>query len=259
MNKYQKYFIEKTLCRNGEFALRQVYSVNSGDVCGTIDFGKREVTVNQEEDIFSLKYKAVLDAWGEGLSLAGDSVYAPVIKGVYVKKSDNQWKELDNGMHMVERHKAESTVYEIPLDFDDRTSAVKLSFAGGLVDDMIFKVVYNEADKDAYYNRKKEAERRALISQAHIEYVSCVNFLQVYFTPCNGDYNKAEVSLYRGKDQFMADYASVKGVFCITAMGLGHGDYCFVYRQFDKNGKIIFETRKIDFTVDDTSRRKQLG
>ena len=243
MDKYQQYFIDEVafpteLNRDRDKVQKNVYSVNSGEVCGEVDFENFIITVNQEEDIFSVKYKAVIKAYNRCL-------YLPFIYDAYITRDGKEWERLEE-RYENDEGKPYHAIYEIPLDFENKVTSVKLSFPDGIIGDLVFNVVYNEADKELYYKRKKESDLQELISRANLQWSSAFNMLNVYFTPCNGeDYGGSEITLYRDKDQFMAKYSSIAGVFCITVLGLGQGDYCFTYRQYDKKKKLLFETDRL--------------
>lgn len=246
MDKYQQYYIDSVICKSVEKVFKCVYAEGGEEVCGEINFEDLTLTVNQVEDITVTRYRAVLK---------GLEVY--FFNGVEVNYGDG-WEKLEYKLEE-ENGTYRRAYYEIPLDFEKRVKEVKLVPAGGIADAIVLKVIFNEADKELYYKKKAEADRSALIKRAHIECASCVSAIQVFFVPCNGeDYGHSEVTLYRGTDQFMNKYESAPGVFCITALGLGYGDYSVVYRQYDKNKKLLFETDKVEVTVDSTPKRKDI-
>lgn len=228
MDKYQSFMLGGgRVGSNGNLPVKAFKSVQSGrQDCGEIDLENGIITVNQDDDITSAAYTGKLNFHG--------------VNGVCVRRGKGEWEQLE---------KDERGGYILTLDFNDRITEVRLSFAGGLADDLILKTVYNEADKEKYYKMKALEDRKKLIANAKIDVEAHAHIFSVYFAPCREDYGSTEISLYRDGEQFLADYQSVPKIFSITVTGLGNGDYSFILRQKDKDGKLIFETDKIKFKM----------
>ncbi len=250
MDKYQNIFFEYAFndYKKQELHLKNITSLKSGEVCGDFDIANEKVNVNQEKDITSTVYKGGIPAFYR------DTL---VFKSAYVSYG-GEWEETALTECATESRGRgyEKLGYEFKFDFDNRIKKIRLCLAGGLADDLILNVTYSETDKEAYYKAQREFERKKLIDGANIEYNGCMNFIAVYFTPCNENYASAEMDLFWGEDKFMATYKSVPNNFSLMAMGLRHGEYNFVFRQKDKSGKIIFQTDKIPVKVSDSSDRK---
>lgn len=252
MDKYQKAFLKGVYGKGfqDELHFKNVTSENSGAVCGEIDIENGKITVNQEKDINSTVYRGYVPAF------YGDKL---VFKAAFLSFDGKEWEEValsecvkdyDGGYDFLKLG------FDFKFDFNNRIKKIKLCFAGGLAEDFELDVIFNEADREAYYKAQREAERRNLIADANIEYQGCINMLAVYFTPCREDYKDAEMDLYWGEDKFMGTYKSTPLNFSLVAMGLRHGGYNFVLRQKDKAGKVIFETDKIPVTVSNTATRE---
>ena len=125
---------------------------------------------------------------------------------------------------------------------------MKFSFVHRVADDYIVNVVYVEADKDKYYRKKDEEKRQELIKLADIKVATGNSLVNIHFSPCNKNYDSAEIMLYF-EDNLMAKYAVPKEQFFKSIDGLAYGRYSFILKQYDKDGNILFETDKMAFNV----------
>jgi hypothetical protein len=135
-----------------------------------------------------------------------------------------------------------------PIDFDNKIDSIMLVFKNNLADELLIPVVYQEADKQAYYAKKEQERKDALLKSANIKVATGTDLVNIYFQPCCDEYCKTEITLY--KDSMMlAKYKVNEEMFFHSISGLAYGKYEFVLKQFDNKGNIILETDKIGFSL----------
>ena len=72
--------------------------------------------------------------------------------------------------------------------------------------------------------------------------------VNIYFQPCNDNYARTEISLYKD-NMMLAKYKVDEETFFKSITGLAYGKYSFVLKQFDKDNTILLETEHIEFTI----------
>lgn len=239
MNKYQEYlfknflhskFIFDVCCRAGnEFNCDKGYY-------GSLDKDTDSFIITQDEDINIVKYV-----------LAADSYSLPFVDSIYYYY-DGKWQKINTadlcrGSEIIWDKK-----YIIAIDFNSRIEKIKLRFKNNIADDYIIKLKYVEADKEAYYAKQKQNKQDELLKTANIKHSPGDNLVNIYFQPCNDQYDKTEIILYKD-GQMLSKYKVDDGVFFKPIIGLAYGTYEYVLKQFDKNGDLLLETDKIKFSI----------
>jgi hypothetical protein len=136
-----------------------------------------------------------------------------------------------------------------PIDFDNKIDSIVLVFKNNLADNLIIPVIYQEADKQAYYAKKEQERKDALLASATIKCSTGADLVNIYFQPCNDDYARTEIILYRD-EQMLAKYKVDEECFFKAITGLAYGTYKFILKQYDKDNNIILESNPTSFKIE---------
>lgn len=148
--------------------------------------------------------------------------------------------------------------YTIIADFNDRIKEIKFVFANAIADDYVLNIEYIEADKGQYYARKEEERKQALIRKACVRVSVGADLVNVYFQPCCEEYDFTKIDFYvvcptiKGGPvewQIMTK-RKTSDDFYVSLSGLAYGEYSFILKQYDKNGKMLIETDRVKFRID---------
>ena len=242
MNKYQKYLID----------MSSFYYYNKKTIPCLIN---EEIVIQQDEDITITKYLL--------------SISNKVINKAYSIKGDS----------ITELTKKESSLpsdtCDIELDFENQIEAIKIEFIDNLADDLILPIIYKEADKEAYYAKKEQERKEALIKNTQIKHSTGADLVNIYFQPCNEQCVKTEIELWiaKGKrenhhgmlayvprliggepEQLMAKYIIEEGIYFKAINSLAKGVYGYKIKQYDKDNNIIIESEFNYFDIGFSSR-----
>ena len=238
MDKYQKVLLET---EKTSVFYTCTSKKNSSGVEGGFNYDEDVYALMQEEDIFSTKYEFIIKA----------------------NSNIQTCTFLING----EWHRAsrEGTAFSIELDFENRIEKVKLTFADNIVDEYTFSIQYVEADKELYYQRQAEVQRKTYIEAAQIKHSTGADLVNIYFQPCCFDYGKTEIELWLAKgkfeefhgscatfwnprllggtpEQMIAKFSLEDGFYFKAITGLAKGVYAYKLRQYSKNNELLFES-----------------
>ena len=237
MDKYQRVVLEN----NKKDSFYYCVSVKNGGGAPNTNFNYSTdvFTLTQDEDIFSTKYTFVLRA---NTNIETCSFYV-----------NGEWHSANQ----------KGTSFCIELDFENRVEKVKLIFADNIVDDYVFIVEYVEADKDLYYQKQVELQRRTYIEAAQIKHSIGAHLVNIYFQPCCTDCCKTEIELWIAKgrrenhhgmiayipklisakpEQIIAKFSVGEGFFFKSISGLANGVYVYRVRQYKNNCELLFES-----------------
>ncbi len=223
MNKYQKYLINKC-----DF-LYSLTGNNKEQKC----LCDEKIIITQVEDITQTKYNLKI------VSGCVEKIYA--IKG-------NIKLELQHEDSPQSKIKRPLAIFSCPIDFDDRINSIEIQFKYDVADSIIIPIVFKEADKNAYYEKKENETKKALIIKAQIKHSTGADLVNIYFQPCCEDYANTAIVLYLG-EQLMAKYKVDEEVFFKSISGLAYGTYYYELIQYDANGKELLHTEKIKFCI----------
>ena len=203
-------------------------------------------TVYQDEDITSTVYNVPISS---DFVFNGNSAHRYThiknFRNLMYTKDGEHWYKAPVG----KRYDCDGFI--LPLDFENRTTAIKFVFPDGFAEDYVIKINYVEADKDAYYKKKAEEAMKQLVKAAGIRYSAGQGLVNIAFKPCTDSYARCEIDLYEwdgvhngGESGYfiLKTYKVPEGDFFLPITGLAYGNYAFKLRQYDKGGKIIFET-----------------
>ena len=211
MDKYQKYLLANVPTKS---------NLKNSD-CNP--WAEDKIILRQNEDIMIKDYV---------LSISNIN-----IKSIYAIAGDTR-----NPFKIVDQE------FYIPIDFEKKFDKIQIVFKNNLADDLILPVVYEEADKEAYYAKQEQEHRKALLSAASIKCATGADLVNIYFQPCCKDYDRTEIALYRD-GQMLAKYKVEEDCFFKSIGGLAYGKYDFVLKQYDKAGMLLLETEQIPFYV----------
>ena len=103
------------------------------------------------------------------------------------------------------------------INFDNKIDSIMLVFKNNLADELLIPVVYQEADKQAYYAKKEQERKDALLKSANIKVATGTDLVNIYFQPCCDEYCKTEITLY--KDSMMLAKYNPAIVFPVISAG----------------------------------------
>lgn len=245
MDKYQEKLIDGvfwTYCQ-------EVIKYDLLSIAGLKQYKREEVkdniVIQQDSDITKTKYLLIIKT-------------AKTVSEIYAVKGKKQIK-----LESKEDDYCRNFAYLI--DFENRISKLRIIFVNNLADDLLIKIKYDEADKDAYYAKiekeKKEAKiqkekekREKLVEQVAMSIRTGRDFVNVYFQPCSNKYARAEVELYmvnclynNNDDMLIGKYKVPEETFFQVIPGLAYGRYAVILKHFDAKNKLLFESDKKNF------------
>ncbi len=136
----------------------------------------------------------------------------------------------------------------LPISFDNKIDAIKIVFKNNLADNLIFPVIYEEADKEKYYAKKEQERKDGLLKAASIKVSAGIDLVNIYFQPCCEQYTRTEIVLCKD-NMMLAKYKVDEETFFKSINGLAYGKYEFILKQFDDKGNILLETDKMQFSL----------
>ncbi len=220
MNKYQQVLMQES---NGRYFFTQAGKEVGGDIKVLSDDG---FTLVQKEDITLTDYKL--------------SIRNSCIEEVYAVKNNDC-----TAFTVIEGNEV---TFTYPISFEDRIDSVKIIFKNNLADDLVIPVIYKEADKEKYYAKKAEEDKKALLIRAQVRHSTGADLVNIFFQPCCDEYFSTTISLCQG-NMLMAKYKVNPEVFFKSISGLAYGEYSYEVIQYNKDGKELLRTDKIKFSI----------
>ena len=174
----------------------------------------------------------------------------PIINEIWCLKNNN--KIVGDNVNEVNR--------KIRVDFNDKSTAIFVSFKNNLVDPIAIPVHSIDADTIAWDNKMLEEQKKKIEEIVNIKITTGDSLINVLYNPLNEKYSYAVVSLYydyaftkQGKEtktyQMMGKYTSEKEKFFIPIINLGYASYAIELRQYDTKNKMIYKSDKIEFSL----------
>lgn len=136
----------------------------------------------------------------------------------------------------------------LPIDFSAPFDSLRIVFKNNLVDDIIMPIIYQAADKEAYYARIEQERAAELLKNANIKVSTGSDLVNIYFQPCSEDYSRTEIVLYKDNMQ-LAQYKVDEEVFFKPIRDLAYGKYAFILKQYNEKGAVLLKTDKIFFEL----------
>ena len=248
MNKYQEYLLSRIKDNDqGTFLFSDCAPV--GESCKDDTYGCYDKTTN----CFTIKQDKDITKTGYVLKISQDK--CPFVAAVQVRKNNSY---------------VDMPLSEIIIDFNDRIDAIRLKFIKNIADDLEIRIVYKEADKQAYNEMQAVLQKENTLKRAAIKHSVGESLVNIYFQPCANNYDHTEISL------FIPDKTEVKkvggphgpvnqenvlswslivkttvenGIFFKSITGLAFGRYAYIIKQFDKANNALIETDYTEFYI----------
>jgi hypothetical protein len=169
---------------------------------------------------------------------------------VFVKKK-GEWTEVPSFMDHALPH-ADTFAYRanIAIDFDDRVEQIKFVFQNGIADDFIADVHYQEADKEAFDEKKQQEDTEALIRSMGVRVTTGESLINVMFSEASSDVAKTIVTLYMRDNQdnrsLMGTFPVEQGMLFKSISGLAFGRYSIKVAQVDAKDQFIAASDYVD-------------
>lgn len=219
MDKYQISFLKDI-----------IISVDNADGCGNFEIDNEgNLIVVQNENYKITNYNLKI----KNKDFASVSYYA------------NAWKKVN----------VESDVINVPIDFNNPTTIIKLELKNGVVDSFDISVILKKADEEAWNIKCENIENKKRLKNMELVLNSVETLHTVIFKPCCNDYSYTIVKWYAiSYDVGGGDYkwvSSISDTF-IEECKVTDKFYCnnvCAYNvaaevtQFDKNGKELISVR----------------
>lgn len=234
MDKYQISFLKDI-----------IISADNADGCGNFEIDNEgNLIVVQNENYKITNYNLKI----KNKDFASVSYYA------------NAWKKVN----------VESDVINVPIDFNNPTTIIKLELKNGVVDNFDISVSLKKADEEAWNIKCENIENKKRLKNMELVLNSAETLHTVIFKPCCNDYSYTIVKWYAISKYKRPNYEGTN--YCISGGGdYGHNkqvnfmsdtfieeckltdkfycnnvcayDVAAEVTQFDKNGKELISVR----------------
>lgn len=233
MNIYQRTYINQIFKND----LAYLYSTDMSKPYSSISIEKDDIiNIVQDEDINIQKYILVFNS----IKFINDVLF-------YHSYDNKNWTEIKVGKLTRENREFEAKSLEI--DFAKPIKYIKIVDKNKIIDDIVLKVIFVEADKEKYYSKIEAARKELLLKNAHIKHATGIDLVNIYFQPCCEEYTTTAIILYTNDQLFMAKYQVDKDFFFKSISGLAYGTYYYEAIQYDKNNKELIKTPKTKFSI----------
>lgn len=165
-----------------------------------------------------------------------------------------------------DREGAEEGILRFPVDFSEQMQSIRIVFRNNLADDLVIPVRYRPADIRVFRERA-----------AAVQCGTGPNGATVFYGPCWNTYKYAEAEFFVVKKKGMGEpprrpgepprgpggtipveympmtkRRNAEGDFFISLQGIPYGRYAVILRQYDEKGGLLYETKKIPFSMEGT-------
>lgn len=225
MDKYQKFILDRTVCfisANRELGP----NANKNSVTSFIN-ENGEFLVKQVEN-YNIKKHFILFS---GVKLASVEIDGSACEVIDTPK----YRLLD-----------EKTIVVL-VDFDKQAKQIKISFPDGLAEPLTLKLCFVETDH-SIYDSKVQAEINQKICPEHKTGTDLVN---IYWNLVSDEVKTTQINLYfvsNNTERLISKFKE-SGAMFKSVTGLAFGIYRYEIIEFDKNGKEIARTQKIEFRL----------
>lgn len=219
MDKYQKFVIEHIGCC---ISVNEEFSFNNS-LAGFLN-SNEEFEVKQNENYNIKKHFIYFDN-------KGDQIASIKVDGKIAKKFELNGKKYPR----------------VEVDFDNPAKEIKFEFADDICEPLICRLKFIEVDHDIY-DSKVQAEINESIKPEHKTGVDLVN---IYWNLVSDAVSESQVNLYfisPTGERLIGKYKESETTFK-SVTGLAFGRYCYEIIEFDKNGKELARTKKIQFDL----------
>ena len=141
------------------------------------------------------------------------------------------------------------TAYGIELDFDNRIENIIIEFKYNMADPLTVKLNYQEADKNAYYEKIENARIGDLVNKLSISHSCGQDLVTIKFQKCSDIVKYTKISLFDDKKLLMGEFKVDEGMFYKSITNLAYGKYYYKLAQFDFQNKLIVESDFVEFRL----------
>ena len=212
MNVYQKTLLNGSVVR--------VYSAENKELIGGYDEIPDSLIIREDEDYHHKNYQVVILQKKNAIS-----------KIELVENQKNVSVSISDFKNIV-----------IPVSYDTKPSALKISFVDDLAEPVEIKLVYEDSDHSKWDVKQAEKDRKLLLEKVSISVTTGTNLINVSFQPINDEYEYSKIELYSSGKQLMAKYKIEPDIYFGAVKDLAFGNYYVKLVQFNKNGDKLFES-----------------
>ena len=213
-----------------------VYIVDSKDrkVIQSTNFNEK-IVINQIEDIEKTKYTLVICC--KSLKKI-DVVFRGEKRECYLQSYEEHFGCKEEKQFFIEDY------YYFDIDFDNYLpETIILYFVKDIVSPLSINLTYKMADKDLYYSQKEKEKIEKYKKKVNIEVSTGINLINISFQPCCEEYAYSKAVLFK-ENKKLGVFEHDKRVNYIAINKLGNAKYSIVLIQYDKDGKILYESDK---------------
>ena len=225
MDKYQKFILDRTVCFISEN--KELDSNAKKNSVTSFVNENGELLVKQVENYNIKKYFILFS----GVKLASVEI-------------DGSAREvIDTPKHRL----LDKKTIVVPVDFDKQAKQIKVSFPDGLAEPLALKLCFVETDH-SIYDSKVQAEINQKICPEHKTGIDLVN---IYWNLVSDEVETTQINLYfvsNNTERLISKYKE-NGAMFKSVTGLAFGRYRYEIFEFDKNGKELARTQKIEFSL----------
>lgn len=225
MDKYQKFILDRTVC---------FISANKEPDSNAI---KNSVTsfVNENGE-FLIKQV-------ENYNIKKHFILFSGVKLASVEIDESPCEVIDTPKHGL----LDEKTIVVPVDFDKQAKQIKISFPDGLAEPLTLKLCFVETDH-SIYDSKVQAEINQKICPEHKTGTDLVN---IYWNLVSDEVETTQINLYfvsNNTERLISKFKESEAMFK-SVTGLAFGTYRYEVIEFDKNGKELARTQKIEFRL----------
>lgn len=225
MDKYQKFILDRTICFIS--ANKELDSNAKKNSVTSFVNENGEFLVKQVEN-YNIKKHFILFS---GVKLAS------------VEIDGSACEVIDTPKHGL----LDEKTIVVPVDFDKQAKQIKVSFPDALAEPLALKLCFVETEH-SIYDSKVQAEINQKICPEHKTGTDLVN---IYWNLVSDEVETTQINLYfvsNNSERLISKFKESEAMFK-SVTGLAFGTYRYEVIEFDKNGKELARTQKIEFRL----------
>lgn len=223
---------------------------NDKSYAAKIDIDKKELILNQEEDINLTRYQFVVisDPKGSGIESVAYQTNKKWVdaKLINSKKTEGIFSIIDYYRISLEHG---FDLYVVDLDFNDRATIIRITYKNGIIDPIELKINYVEADKDKYYQKVAAQNRSELLAKMSVSCKTGASLVNVFWQNATKDVKKVLFELFLDNKQLIMKNEMDSDTMFKSVTGLAYGKYYFRLSQFNEKDELIVATDLTPFTL----------
>lgn len=185
----------------------------------------------------------------ENLVITQDENYNIKTRNIMLMSEAIAYAELDgniiNAVDEKENNRNKHYII-VPLDFDNRAKQLKIYFSHNLADPLTLNIKFIEIDHKIY-DSKVQAKINDMIKPEH---KTGTNLVNIYWNLVSDEVVATQINLYFiSKEERLIGKYIEKGSMFKSITGLAYGTYRYEIIEFNKKGKKIAKTPKLEFEL----------